>query len=321
MDPSWPTETTHVHKPNLGWGLAICAAFLVTGLIVLPVTAELGPARVRNAAQAPPAIVWAMRFGLPLGFIGLGALGATAILREMLRDRTIRSAADGLLPGGLTEPVNDPRRIAHAQITHGFKSAETGWSLAPLGRVITRTQKAILVWCVGTWIMVNVLLWRLGPERRIGIAMTLISVSTFGFAAIAWWIMEESRAALRRFDIDESTGTFRLDGDKPRPLSVILAVQLCPLRIKVGPFEPVTGRRWGYGADAVEVNLVLRERDSVERETLLVNDADFLGAARLARELADRLGVPLLNHATATHWEAEKERAKDRPWTHRGAVP
>lgn len=323
IDPSWPTKISAVHKPNLGWGLAICAAFIVAGLIVLPVTDELAPARVRQAAQNPPAVVWLMRFGLPLGFIGFGSLAAAAVLHEMLRDRTIRSAADGVLPEVPTEPVNDTRRIAHAQVTHRIEEAEYGWSLTPLGRLITRTQWAVVAWGLGTWVIVNVLLWVSvsGPERKFGIAMTMISVpATLGVIAIVWWMMEESRTALRRLDIDQPAGVFRLDKEEPRPLSEMTAVQLCALRIKVGP-TPVGLRRHGYDADAVELNLVLGDCGSMERQTLLVNSADFLGTARLAQELADRLGVPLLNHATAAHWEAEKQRSKDRPWTHRGAVP
>ena len=121
-------------------------------------------------------------------------------------------------------------------------------------------------------------------------------------------------------DVDPRRRTVQFNGERLVSLDDVAAIQICPLRIKIPP-TPVGGR-WGYDGDALEVNAVLRDSASrIDRETLSIVRADFPGAAALAAQLAERLGVPLLNHATADHWPAEIEWARDRPWTFHGAAP
>ena len=74
--------------------------------------------------------------------------------------------------------------------------------------------------------------------------------------------------------------------------------------------------------DATEVNLVYastdRQREQIERTTLYRHAKHTDRDHRVARELADAMGVPLIDHTTQEHWAKEKSRSARRPFRRGG---
>jgi hypothetical protein len=316
---SWRVEETRIHRPNVLLGALFCAVFVAIGVGIWPLTAG-------SPLDGAPAVVNALlRNALPGLSVGLGLIGLAAIAWDVIRRRRpLRAAGPGVLPEVPTEPVNDTRRVAHAHVRHEIKSTDTGWSLVPRHRAINRTSLLVTAWIGLTVVGVNALLWSVGPDdqQRQKWWVTAASVMAgIGMTAVVWFVTRDSNRRARRMDVDLQQRTVHIDAERTVPLDDVVAIQICPLRIKIGP-TPVVGKRWGYDADALEVNAVLRDSaGEIDRETLYVVCADLPGAAELAAELAGRLGVPLLNHATAEYWPAEIRRAKDRPYTFHGTAP
>ena len=99
----------------------------------------------------------------------------------------------------------------------------------------------------------------------------------------------------------------------------IIAVQLCAAWLKIEDLDLQDEDYDNKHRRAeIELNLVWQERpvsaSGYERTNLLHLAGEFQKLVPLARLLADVLGVPLLNHATSSHWREELLRSKERPY-------
>ncbi len=303
----WRVETTSVYRPNVLVASVLCAIFVAIGVGIWLVL------KGSVLHDAPAAVNAILRNALPGVWVGLGLVALAAIARDAIRRRRpLLAASPDVLPEVPIEPVNDTQGIAHAHVRHEIKGTDAGWSLVPRYRAINRTSLLAAAWILLTVAGVNVLLWSFGPGnfQRARIAMTAGSVMAgVGMMAFVWYATWDSRHRARRMDVNLKQRTIQIDDDQPLPLDNLVAIQICPLRIKIPP-TPAFGKRWpGTDGDALEVNAVLHgSGGEIDRKTLYVVLADLAGAAKLAADLAERFDVPLLNHATRDHWAAEFER-------------
>lgn len=143
--------------------------------------------------------------------------------------------------------------------------------------------------------------------------ITCLVVAAWVLTCVVLWFLPNLIKPSPFAAIDLASGVCKL-GPEPLtsvPLDQIVAVQLCACR----------RMRQNDIADGIEVNLVWRptgndaeaEIEKYRRMTLMfiVGPAVFR-PAQLAGQLAEKLGVPLVCHATREHWRVERRAARLR---------
>jgi hypothetical protein len=319
--PSWPTTESTLFLPGL-------RTFLVAGMLLATVgigaSVAIWPRFLidwRRAGsvsqlwreQSPWPVVWPI-----LGFAAIWGVGVLVAL-ALISNRPFRHAAPGVLPDVPSGPVNAPGGTAHGRITHVLLPAENGWCLGPCPDLYRRTPLYMRVFMLFVAALMIAMMVVSGmPGREIiffGAACVVIGSLTAGLIGYFFVV---SRNWLLTLVVDPAQGLCRINSKPPRviPWANLTAVQLCACRRKVGDKYNLSIY------DVVELNLVWRTMQETapasnswyERLTLVENKAvPEPRLAQLAEEFAERLGVPLLYHATEEHWRLERKAAKARP--------
>ena len=153
--------------------------------------------------------------------------------------------------------------------------------------------------------------WGISIPREVNMALGGI----FAFGGIVTLVIDLFvRRFARQYEFDTRNKTLHVmkrglvesEHDLSQAIAFQLACARCVTRASKGAGHHETRIWWSY-----ELNLVLHSEQGLQRQNLICTDGRR-GIRKPGNILADRLGVPLLDHATREHRKKEKERSRTR---------
>lgn len=314
---SWPMDATRLPQPGIGLALAATAILLVgfcgaTALFAWHVQQIGGIAGAW--ANEPPALIGVGAFALGTA---LALVAFFAVMLSVLRNAPVWHAAASVLSDIPSEPV-DGRDHPFGDIQpeeYVLKPVEGGWWFGLKAKNLHYGFRWFgIPWMTLVSGVIVLVIWRYTDNpRAIKAAFTCFLAFACGMMCVIFWYLPKMIKALPFAAIDLASGVCKL-GPEPItsiPLDQIVAVQLCACQ----------RRRQDSITNGIEVNLVWQpesehaepDMQKYRRMTLMfIVGPSVCRKARLAGELAEKLGVPLVCHATAEHWRLERRATKLR---------
>jgi hypothetical protein len=313
--PSWPMDATTLPQPRVGAQLmwAIRKALGAFGCVAAAFGGELVLQKggLAQAWNAHPMLLVCVLLGAMPGclFLGLALIG-------VLANRPIWHAAATVLSDVPSEPAASdefPYQMS-GRTLYAWTPLQGAWRLAPKAdelRSARRFSVPLIVIAFGSLIAFFWFAADLPLFARLLISAILM-LGAVTICAIFWFPPDRCRP-LPSIVLNPQKRMCEI-GPVPAvavAFDSIVAVQMCAYRRKA---------RAAVG-DGIEVNLVVladrREKSTghecYRRIPLMNIYAPIWMKTPLAVELAERLGVPLLCHATQEHWRTERSAAKLRP--------
>ncbi|QGQ22204.1 hypothetical protein F1728_05650 [Gimesia benthica] len=309
----WPVTKSRLGLPHAwAWGIiAVIALVLGIGWLV-----------AANAQNVNPIFT----IGSGLGFVFFAFL-VLLLLPYQLVNRRFLHATEAVLPEVPRTPLLIATPCANGAITHELEQTPSGIVLKPLDNPYGRMLWFGCLWPLFTGVVMIALVWTHATFADLALFWkAFIALDLCLTVVIYMWFVRRAfrdpPQGLATVEIDQLEKTCVMtSADESISLDVdqIIAVQLCAAWLKI---EDLDHQDEDYDNKhmraEIELNLVWRERpvieSGIERINLLHLTGEFQKLVPLARLLADVLGVPLLNHATSSHWRAEHRLAKDRPY-------
>ena len=258
---------------------------------------------------------WLVIWLLNASVSGFGLLILWAAFRVTRINWPFRHAADDVLPDVPRSPVNRAEIISYGQLTHAILPTEHGWCLRPRPNLFRFRPLYIgsFMLLVAALAIGMIAHGDFPRSTKLFAGMMFVMGGAVVVLVVVWF----DRRALQQMltlEVEPAAGVCRINSQPPREVSLadLVAVQLCACRCKLG------AKRTAEIFDAVELNLVwtgpaeASDGCPYDRMTLLSTTGELTQQAQLASALADKLGVPLLYHATQEHWRVEREAAADR---------
>ena len=310
----WPETESRLGQPDFWLFVALACIFLLIGGALISFLAS---------PQAPQQIAGRCLVAtLAAAFIGFPLLMTTAWCFAARANRPFRHATDDVLPEVPREPLLESGQVSFTALTHRLDSSASAVRLIPIPDLDRRTRLLLYGWINLIAVIVTACIWW-SPPPGFAIA-TFRALLTVGFISIgnltAWLIsffFDRAKQQLPTFEADLNTNRCRIStthAERSFALSDVIAVQLCSAHRRLNLNQ--TGLEL---FSALELNLVWTESSAPspggavpQRATLINLRGQGHRAVPLAQEFADALSVPLLNHATAAHWQAERQRSKAR---------
>jgi hypothetical protein len=309
----WPTTESPLGTPSVWLWRLLIGLFFCIGLC-------LASRLIPRVVPLPPA-EWYATAIMGGAFIAFALMTLLAVLADHRAHRPFTHASDHVLPAVPRQPLLRPGQISFSFVTHCLVPTPGGLRLDPTPGPFRRNRVGMYLWINIVAAGVTALVWwksesvanRLSITAGIGLAFFAIGNLV---VSLVDWLMRREQHKLCTLDINLTDGRITLGaaGDT-HVLSrdQVLAVQLCAAQRKVG-------QRRGHLSSfaALELNLVWTEAcdpgqtSPVRRATLLNLSGGYHRAVPIARQIAEALTVPLLNHATAADWELERRTAKLR---------
>lgn len=309
----WPVTKSRLGLPHAwAWGIiAVIALVLGIGWLV-----------AANAQNVNPIFT----IGSGLGFVFFAFL-VLLLLPYQLVNRRFLHATEAVLPEVPRTPLLIATPCANGAITHELEQTPSGIVLKPLDNPYGRMLWFGCLWPLFTGVVMIALVWTHATFADLALFWKAFITLDLCLTVViyVWFVRRAFRdppQGLATVEIDQLEKTCVMtSADESISLDVdqIIAVQLCAAWLKI---EDLDHQDEDYDNKhmraEIELNLVWRERpvieSGIERINLLHLAGEFQKLVPLARLLADVLGVPLLNHATSSHWRAEHRLAKDRPY-------
>jgi hypothetical protein len=315
--PEWPVTKSRLGLPQaLARGI-IAAIALVLGLAWLTV------ANVQNVNP-----VYTVGCGLVFAFFALLVL---LLLPSQLANRRFLHAAEEVLPEVPRTPLLIASPYTNGAVTHELVQTPSSIVLKPranpyggmpwfgyLWPIFTGMVMITLVW-TPAWFADLSLFWKYFWKTVLTLGLCL-NVSIFVWVVSRAFRDPPGGLAVVEIDQLRNVCVITRDGESVTiDVRQVLAVQLCAAWLKI---EDLDHQNEDYDNkqchSEVELNLIWRDRlgpgAGLERINLMNLGWQYHKLVPIARTLADALGVPLLNHATASHCRAERLRSKDRPY-------
>lgn len=313
----WPVTKSRLGFPQ-AWARGIIAAIaLVLGLTWLA---------VENVQNVNP--VYTVGCGLVFAFFALLVL---LLLPSQLANRRFLHAAEEVLPEVPRTPLLIASPCANGAITHELVQTPSSIVLRPRENPYGALPRFGYLWPIFTGVVMIALVWTPAFFADLSLFWKYFwkTVLTLGLClnvSLFVWIVSRAfhdpPAGLAVLEIDQlrKTCVITRNGEAVTiDMDQVIAVQLCAAWLKIQDLDHEDDdydNRQSHGE--VELNLVWRNRlgpeAGLERTNLVNPGWQYHKLVPIARTLADALGVPLLNHATPSHWRAERGRAKKRPY-------
>jgi len=312
--PSWPMDATTLPQPRVGAQLvgAIRMALGSFGCVAAAVGEfVLQKGGLVQAWNTHPLLLACALLATMPGCLFLG--GA---LIGVLANRPIRHAAATVLSDVPSEPVasDDFPYQMSGRTPYGWTPVQGAWRLGPKADELRSARRFSVPLIATLFVSLIAFFWFAAGlplfERLLTIAILMLGAVTI--CAIFWFPPDRWKPLPSIVLIPQK----RVCEIGPVPAvtvayEAIVAVQMCAYRRKA---------RATVG-DGIEVNLVVLAdpRDSSAghecywRIPLMNIFAPIWMKTPLAVELAERLAVPLLCHATREHWHTERLAAELRP--------
>jgi len=336
--PDWPVIQSKIHVPGRWVLLTVGTIFLLAGLAGF----------TAPSIQVPPALLaWFPK----LFFALLGTLGGLTLLLDILKhvpSRTIQHALPEMYPGLYPEPVLRPGAIVYGHMTHELSDQPDGWQYQPRYKIISSSQRCLTGFGILFLIVFAGLISWSQPFRAhfhwtlsvlLGVSITLVGGGTV--LAIAWQIIQRTAddlcllkvssdekhmelivpASFRLTDADSFQDVVRVATDPSGrhcwkiPLKAVLGIQLCPWKYCM---DSADGKTTTWAVQGLLV--VSRNQAAPFLRIPILLTGDFVEAARLMEQLAEKLGVPFLFSGDAAAWKAEALRARKRPPVQGGGI-
>jgi hypothetical protein len=317
---NWPMTKSRLGLPY-GWSWArrvFAAIALAFGAIALAFgMGWLPPAYANHEDQL-------ITIGCGIGFAIFGGL-YVLLLPQQLANRPFPHAADDVLPNVPREPLLVPNQYANGAVTHELNQTPSGIVLRPRDNPYGWMPWFAYLWPLFTAaVMITIvsfanisLFWKM----IISLTICLITATFVGIARLAFRAPPEGLAVVEIDQVRKTCVITRADESVTIDTDQIIAVQICAAYQKLEDVSRQQEECDNKQCRAeMELNLVWQNDEGtdlsadIERMTLMTLGWQFHELVLIARTLADTLGVPLLNHATPSHWRDERQRAKDRPY-------
>lgn len=311
---NWPEIDSRLGQPDFWLFVAMACIFLLMGgalisLLVSPQAPQQTAGLYLVAAMAA-------------AFIGLSLLMTTALCLAALANRPFRHATDDVLPEVPREPLLESGQVSFAALTHRLEQSASAVRLIPIPDLYRRTRLVAFLWINLIAVVTTAFIWW-SPPPAVAFAPStaLLTVGVFSAGNLSAWLfsflIDRAKQQLPALEADLNANQCRINtahAERSFVLSDVIAVQLCSARRILNLNQ--AGLQY---FSALELNLVWTGSSPpspggavLQRATLVNLRGQGHRAVPLARELADALGVPLLNHATPEHWKVEGRRSKAR---------
>lgn len=254
-------------------------------------------------------------------FMAMGGIVLVMGLWRLLQAREVQHDRDSAAPGVSRSPVLGGDAYTLTGILHRVGPGR--FSTDPRLAAGRKLMAGVLVALLGA--LMTGLVLALGPQPEPGdpkglVLRWVILVAIWGGLALAALVaLALSRRGASSFpDLEWDDARWRLvqrgetlAGGAREDLH---AVQAC------AAWFTIQHRGERTVAAALEVNLVWREGEAIERANLCRGHGNLAAIARRAEELADALDLPFLFHGRSDDWNAERRRARTRGPVARGGI-
>lgn len=307
--PTWPMEATTLPEPRVRQTLTTAAA-LAIGCCCAAAIALWPVVRAGGLAKAWPDEVPLL---IGAGAFALGALLALAAFAWIAvgawRNGPVWHAAAGVLADVPSEPVSAAESLfaLSPRARYGLELTDVGWWFGPKPGASRASRRLGIPLISIVAAAALIVVWGREDLTRTGKIFGTVGVMfAWDIVCAVLWFRFRPVEALPFVILDERR---RICEIGPEPVSVIpfdrvVAVQLCACRRK----------HYDSISDGIEANLVCLGDDSEPpddllylRTPLMFFTSDVGRKGRLAGQLAEQLGVPLLCHATREHWRSQRE--------------
>lgn len=312
---SWPTEATTLPIPRIGMAVAatlgLSAAFGAFTALPVWYVRELGGIAAAWA-DCPPCLIAIPLFGTGSA---LALVAFAWIVASIVRNGPVGHAAASVLPDVPREPVdaNNDFFGNSPSVKYVLKPVEHGWWFGPAAAPMRGVRRFGIPWMTFITGGIITIIW-LFTDRELAekSAFTMVGVAAWAAMCAILWFLPKMVRPLPFLTIDIERRVCEI-GPAPAisvPLDRVVAVQLCACRF----------RSEDTIADGVQANLVWLADEAetthegrYQRAPLMFFVSEICPWARLAGELAQTLGVPLVCHASREDWLAERAAARLRP--------
>ena len=309
----WPVMKSRLGLPH-AWARGIIA--------VMALVLGIGWLVAANAQNVNPIFT----IGCGLGFVFFAFL-VLLLLPYQLANRRFLHATEAVLPEVPRTPLLIATPYANGAITHELVQTPSGIVLKPLDNPNGRMLWFGCLWPLFTGVVMIALVWTHATFADLALFWkAFITLDLCLTVAIYVWFVRRAfrdpPQGLATVEINQLEKTCVItSADESISLDVdqMIAVQLCAAWLKIEDLDH-QGEDYDnkHRRAEIELNLVWREppvtASGIERTNLLHLAGEFQKLVPVARLLADVLGVPLLNHATSSHWRAERRLSKQRPY-------